>query len=209
MRTIVYVDAFNLYYGCLKDTPYRWLDLPALCRALLPTHDILRVKYYTARVASRPDNPGKPTRQQAYLRALVASGPVEIVYGHYARHVVRMPLAQPVSERVRFVEVLKTEEKGSDVNLATHLVADAYEDAFDVGVLITNDSDLLEPMRLVRERLRKKIGLLNPQRTPSRTLRASATFFKQIRPGMLARCQMPDVIADRHGAVRRPVEWSP
>jgi hypothetical protein len=70
MATNVYVDAFNLYYGCLKGTPYRWLDLGALCRRLLPKDRINRIRYFTATVSARPDNPDAPQRQQVYLRAL-------------------------------------------------------------------------------------------------------------------------------------------
>ena len=32
----VYIDGFNLYYGAVKDSPYRWLDLGALCAHMLP-----------------------------------------------------------------------------------------------------------------------------------------------------------------------------
>jgi hypothetical protein len=67
MATNVYVDAFNLYYGSLKGTPYRWLDLGALCARLLPKDRINRIRYFTATVSTRPDNPDAPQRQQVYL----------------------------------------------------------------------------------------------------------------------------------------------
>ncbi len=54
MATNVYVDGFNLYYGSLKDRPYRWLDLDALSRVLLPRDQINRIRYFTARVSDRP-----------------------------------------------------------------------------------------------------------------------------------------------------------
>ncbi len=47
-KTYVYIDGFNLYYGALKKTPYRWLDLAELCRLMLPTSDVQRINYYTA-----------------------------------------------------------------------------------------------------------------------------------------------------------------
>ncbi len=53
IRTIVYVDGFNLYYGAVKDTPYKWLDLGKMCKFLLPPNDIQRLKYFTARVTAR------------------------------------------------------------------------------------------------------------------------------------------------------------
>jgi len=70
IKTYVYVDGFNLYYGALKGTPYRWLDLAELCRLMLPPNDVQRIRYYTARVGVRAGDPDQPVRQQAYLRAL-------------------------------------------------------------------------------------------------------------------------------------------
>ena len=119
MRTCVYIDAFNLYYGCLRRSPYRWLDLATLCGIMLPRNDIVSIKYFTARVVPRTVDPQQASRQQVYLRALGSLPNLEIVYGHYLSHTVRMPLANPVPGGPRYAEVIKTEEKGSDVNLAT------------------------------------------------------------------------------------------
>ena len=129
-KTYVYIDGFNMYYGCLRRTPYRWLNLERLCHALLPPNDVRRINYYTATVGPRIDDPHPPVRQQRYLRALRTLPSVRLHYGHYLSHVVAMPLETPLPDGRRFVRVIKTEEKGSDVNLATHLVSDAYEDAF-------------------------------------------------------------------------------
>jgi hypothetical protein len=206
MRTIVYVDAFNLYYDCLRKSPYKWLDLAQLSRILLPHNQIEYIKYFTARVGARPSDPDQPTRQQLYLRALATLGPrIEIYYGHYLSHVVKMPLAFPPSHGPRFAEVIKTEEKGSDVNLATQLISDAYEDRFQVAALITNDSDLLGPVQLVTERLRKRVGILNPQQHPSVVLKQAATFFKKIRESALRQSQFPDELVDSIGTFRKPL----
>lgn len=57
-RAMVYVDGFNLYYGCLKDSPNRWLDLDALCRRMLRDDaEIVGIKYFTAKVKPRVTNP--------------------------------------------------------------------------------------------------------------------------------------------------------
>lgn len=207
MRTFVYVDAFNLYYGCLKGTPYRWLDLSELCRNLLPRHDVQRIKCFTARVSARPDDPGQPTRQQLYLRALRTLPTIEIHYGHYLSHSVRMRLANTRPSGPTTALVIRTEEKGSDVNLATHLVSDAYESRFDAAVLITNDSDLLAPVQLVTTRLGKVVGILNPQQHPAAVLKNAATFFKRIRKGALSRSQFADSMADSNGAFHKPASW--
>ena len=207
MRTYVYVDAFNLYYGCLRNTPYRWLNLEAFCRRMLPTNDVQRIKYFTARVSARRNDPGQPLRQQIYLRALRTLPLVEIHLGHYLSHEVNMPLAHPPASGSRFVKVIKTEEKGSDVNLATHLVSDAYENLFDVAVIVSNDSDLLAPVDIASKRLGKKVGILNPQNHPAFVLKQAATFFKQIRQGVLRDSQFPDVLTDSDGTFHKPPSW--
>ena len=116
MRTFVYVDGFNLYYGALKGTPFKWLDPVSLFEKVLqPRHDILKVKYFTARVSGTPTDPSMPQRQDVYLRALRHFRPeVEVYFGHFLSHTVRAPLAQPAG-RQRTAEVIRTEEKGSDV----------------------------------------------------------------------------------------------
>jgi hypothetical protein len=53
----VYVDGFNLYYGCLRNTPYKWLDIAKLCRFLLPEYRVNRLRYFTARITARPADP--------------------------------------------------------------------------------------------------------------------------------------------------------
>ena len=127
MRTYIYVDGFNLYYGALKNSPWKWLDLFALFQEILqPHHQILNIKYFTARVSGTPGDPGKPRRQHVYLRALQHYRPeVQFHFGHFLSHNVRLPLATPTA-RERTAEVVKTEEKASDVNLAVHLLNDCW-----------------------------------------------------------------------------------
>jgi hypothetical protein len=207
-KTYVYVDGFNLYYGAVKDTPYKWLNIRRLCELLLPGHSISRVKYFTARVSARMDDPDKPTRQQIYLRALRTLPDLEIIYGSFLSHDVMMPLAEPSPGGPRFARVTRTEEKGSDVNIATHLVHDAYQHTFAAAVLITNDSDLLEPIRIVRHELGLEVGILNPHRhTASRVLTKHASFIKQIREGSLKLSQFPQTLRDAHGEFHKPRTW--
>jgi hypothetical protein len=126
-RTFVYVDGFNLYYRCLKGTPYKWLDLISLFRSILrPTNDILRIRYFTADVSGKRDA-GAPIRQQIYLRALSALPQIAIHKGSFLVSARWAGLAAPPGKFVKpdpvTAYVLKTEEKGSDVNLATYLGA--------------------------------------------------------------------------------------
>jgi uncharacterized LabA/DUF88 family protein len=148
-RTIIYIDGFNLYYGCLKQTQYKWLDLYALFNHLLDdTHTISKIKYYTADISSRAGNEESRLRQKYYLQAIQSHTPnLEIYKGHYLTHKIKAKNANPPPE---FVKVFKTEEKGSDVNLALHLLNDAWLDEYDCAVVVSNDSDLAESLRLVK-----------------------------------------------------------
>lgn len=206
LRTYVYIDAFNLYFGALKKTPHRWLDLSKLCQHLLPLNDVVCIKYYTALVKARPKDPQQPVRQQTYLRALRTDPKVTIHLGHYLSHNVTMPTVTPPPA---FVQVIKTEEKGSDVNLASHLIADGFTNLYDIAVVISNDSDLVEPIKIVHDTIKKQIGVINPQikSHPSRELIAHATFFKQLRQGALATSQFPPSMADATGVFTKPLGW--
>jgi len=93
--TNVYVDAFNLYYGALKSTAGKWLDLDALCHRLLPNDQIHRIRYFTAYASARPGDPQQPQRQLTYLRALETIPHLSIHLGHYLSHPTRMRLARP------------------------------------------------------------------------------------------------------------------
>ena len=197
----------NLYYGALKGTPFKWLDLVALFEKILqPHHDILTVKYFTARVSGTPADQSKPQRQDVYLRALRGYRPeVEVYFGHFLSHRVHAPLAHPVGNR-RSADVIRTEEKGSDVNLAVHLVNDAWLDAYDCAVVVSNDSDIAEAMRLVKEHRGKQIGLMTPGTgRPSRQLMRHADFSRHVRSSALQRSQLPSPIPGTN--IRRPARW--
>jgi len=174
LRTHVYIDGFNLYYGAVRGTPYKWLDLSKLCNLLLAKHSIFKIGYFTARIKSRPHDPDAPTRQQVYLRALNTIPNLTI---HFLTHPVWMPDATSTSNPPKMLRVLKTEEKGSDVNLATYLLLDGFQNAYDTAVLVTNDSDLLEPLRVVRNVLGLQVGILCPNAKASWVLRPPTVNF--------------------------------
>jgi uncharacterized LabA/DUF88 family protein len=102
---------------------------------------------------------------------------------------------------------LKTEEKGSDVNLASYILTDAYESDYDILVVISNDSDLIYPIDYVKRKLGKIVGIINPHANPSYQLKTAATFYKKIRPAVLAASQFPQTMTDKDGTFRRPTDW--
>jgi uncharacterized LabA/DUF88 family protein len=220
MRAIFYVDGFNLYYRMLRERPqFKWLDPSALARQFIKAeHDLVRVNYYTARVSARAHDPDAPARQARYLSALSCRSEIVVHEGTFLISEPWMPLANPPAARPHgyiwnapapvVVRVVKSEEKGSDVNMGAHIVRDAYTDAFDVAYLLTNDSDLVEAVRIAVLEANKAVGLLIPVKYPTASLAAVASFQLHIRPGHLARSQFPDQLEMPSGLVlSRPDTW--
>lgn len=208
LRTAIYIDGFNLYFGALKDTEYRWLDLKKLCQNILQPHnEIITIKYFTAYVSARGANQDKPIRQQIYIRALKHSIPeLEVILGQFTTHTVKRKL-DPAIGGQKFADVIETKEKGSDVNLAVHLVNDAWQDQFDCAVVISSDSDLAEAIRLVlKSHPEKKVGLiLTGKRNSTREMINCASFTKKITTKALSLSQMPDSITGT--GITKPANW--
>lgn len=206
-RAIFYIDGFNLYFGAVRGTPFKWLDIGKMCTALAPKNQIVGIKYFTAPVSSRPDDPDCPQRQQIYLRALRTVPNLSIQFGFFLEHVKWLRLASPPAIGNKFAKVVKCDEKGSDVNLATNMLVDAFENLYDTAIVVSNDSDLVFPISLVKQKFGKKVGIVNPQKQPSVTLKAQATFWRDIRTSLLSKCQFPNPITDSHGTFHKPPTW--
>lgn len=227
LDTHVYIDGFNLYYGLLRGTPYKWLDLERFCDQLLPRNTVRKIYYFTAKVDARPHDPDQPTRQQAYLNALKTLPRVEVHLGTFMSSVVSQAIVEsdPVSGRyaraggkpVLKVDqvtgipekawIYKSEEKGSDVNLAAHLLRDAYRAQCACAVIISNDSDLLTPIRMAKADCGLKIGLVPPRPKGSVELKRLADFKIEPRVHWLASSQLPDPVTSVTGAIGKPPNW--
>lgn len=206
-RTTVYIDGFNLYYGSLKKTNYKWLNLELLFQTVLGTQNsITKIRYFTANVAPTSSNPNVHVRQQAYLDALKAHCPlVEIHLGHYLRHKKTMENVNPPPA---MVTGWNNEEKGSDVNLALHVLNDAWLDAYDCAVIVSNDSDLAESLNMVKHQHAKTIGLITPGapvRKTSWQLKQFSDFIRTIRPQALINSQLPTNIPETK--ITKPIDW--
>lgn len=232
--TTVYVDGFNLYHGAKelvgRESPgasWKWLDIHALSKRFVPRDQIHRVRYFTARVASPDHDPSLQQRQQAYIRALETDPTTSIHYGQFKLRKVRMPLVRrpnAVQQRLlraagqsvkrhpdgnTTVQVWKTEEKGSDVNLASYLIADAFRGQFEKALIISNDTDLCEPIRLVSTELSLPIVVVNPRghTQPAAALRKVASQTRRLRVAALVGSQFPELLNDAHGTINRPPGW--
>lgn len=146
MKTILYVDGFNLFYRAVKGTPLRWLNPVALIERAFPHNQIIKTKFFTAKVNALPNNPGQPIRQMIFC------------------------------------------------------------------------SDLVTPIRLVRDELKKTVGILNPQRLsgpncrPPRKnagLQLAASFYQNgVTWAQLLTAQFHDNLTDTTGAFHKPPTWA-
>ena len=93
----------------------------------------------------------------------------EIYYGFYLSNIKKAPLAKPIKKK-RFINIIHTEEKGSDVNLATHLLLDGFRNKYDSAIVISNDSDFATTIQIVKDELKKNIGVVSPYKKPARAL---------------------------------------
>lgn len=214
MKTFLYIDGFNLYYSALKGTSLRWLNPVALVARAFPRNQIAHTKFFTAKVSPMPGDPDQPTRQQFYWRALGTLPNMEIILGEFRTRIVR---AAVVSPPPKTIEIFKTEEKGSDVNLAAHLLLDGFQNRYESAIVITGDSDLIAPIRMVSSILRKPVGVLNPQRisgpnsrSPRKSagLQHAASFYQNsLTWAQLAAAQFPSTLTDAAGTFTKPQSW--
>lgn len=207
MRARLYVDGFNLYYRGLKNTKHKWLNIRRLGQELLgPQDKIDIVRYFTADVSPRAGDPSAPTRQEAYFRALRT---IDGIVFHRGRFMPRPKVRPLVGFENCFVEVHDTEEKGSDVNLATYLLRDAYNDEFDVALVVSQDTDLLEPLKIVKHEIGKLVGVVWLENNrPGRKHREVTDFIRHANPTLLRKCQFPDPVIGKGGRkIFKPDEW--
>lgn len=235
----IYIDGFNLYYGgknLLPDGSWKWLDVRTLVQKHVPKfspwnyHEIIRTVYFTAEVT---DSPEMLRRQQAYIEALRISGSVdEVVFGkfksykdenyavtgYYTRYKKVTMNENPLPnqdwvklDQENFIRVShqRNEEKGSDVNLASHLLIDLLTNKLDAAIIITNDADLAYPIKFARDMI--PIGLINPRGSRTVTdLKGSKTdgvgshWWYSLTGADLLAAQLPRDV----GGVTRPRSWA-
>lgn len=200
---IVYVDGFNLYHG-LKDQFGRrmlWLDLVELSRSLRPRSSLVQVRYFTAPVL---DEPPAASRQGRYQHALLAQNPglVDIVQGRYQK--------KPMKCRKCGALWTHYEEKETDVNIATSLVADAARRLSDSALIVSADSDLTPAVKAARTLSPKLFvaAAFPPKRYSSELKKLMPSSF-HISPAKIRQSQLPETVQGAAGrAYSRPAKWT-
>lgn len=217
MRTIVYVDGFNLYYGACRAAGRKWLDLGALCRRLLPKDEIVETAYCTANVRKSARNSRKQDRQRVYHRALETVPDLKIHRGRFLPKEVTGFLVDAAPDERPKRTVRTFEEKGTDVNLASLMLSDGFRGRYEQAVLISNDSDLKMPVEILRSQLDLQVVVINPVlkrrgRKRSKALSPnplpSNGAFIQLRAKHVEDCQFPTELRSPTGArIVKPTGW--
>jgi uncharacterized LabA/DUF88 family protein len=200
-RVIAYVDGFNLYFGLKAKgwKRYYWLDIKRLAENLtLPSQTIVGVKYFTSRISGPGD---KRKRQTTFLEAQEAVNGDIIYYGQF----YDQPFTCPICKQRDKVPA----EKMTDVNIATEILVDAYRDGFDTLLLVTADSDLVPPLKALRNLFpAKRVVVAFPPERVSTELKKVAHAFINIGKEALSKSLMPDSVQKADGFVlRRPERW--
>lgn len=200
-KVITYIDGFNLYFGLQEayGKKYNWLDLEKLSSLLLKTEQQLNaVKYFTSHVHGYHS---KIKRQETYLEALATLPLCHLYYGQFLVNDHKCP-------RCRNVEHIPS-EKMTDVNIATHLLVDAFEDSFDVAILISGDSDLSGPVNEIKRLFpSKKVIVAFPPKRTSFVLQQTATAYYTIGRAKFDHSQFPDIVNKPDGyKLKRPASW--
>ena len=235
LRTRIYIDGYNFYYGCLRGTPHKWLDLLPLFEnhilpsallkdgdghirqsALLPSPSI---KFFTAKiiesVARSTDSVSSQARYHTALRKL-HDGRIELIEGYYAVNKMKVKVVdadepnRPPRE-CKEVQAWKVEEKQSDVNLALQVYHDAFTGQIDHAVIVTNDTDIAPALAMIRAHTQVLLGVVVPTtdhtRPPNTDLVKLAHWTRRhINSSELAACQLPRVIPGKRPTIK-PDSW--
>lgn len=201
VRTMIYIDGFNLYFG-MRDSGwkrYYWMNIGRFGRSLATGEcEVAGVKYFTAMVAAPPD---QVARQKTFLEANEVVGGCTMYFGRYQQ--------DPYTCRYCGTKSVAPHEKATDVYFAVEVLTDAVTNAFDRAVLVCADADYAPVIRRVRELYPEKVLVIGePPRRRSAELRRTANTSFRISEETLRRAQLPESIKKPDGFVlRRPERW--
>ena len=198
-KVISYIDGYNLYHG-LKSQGWKWaywLNIHLMISNLLSQNQkLITTKYFTTRVSEPED---KRLRQQKFLEALGTIPEIKFFYGKY--------VPDDITCRQCGHTYTTYHEKMTDVNIAVEMLTDAMKDKFDVAVLLSGDSDLVNVVHRIKE-FRKRVIIVFPPKRKPRTMRKAASVIVDIDTQLLSNSLFPDEVIKQDGYVlKRPDEW--
>lgn len=225
MNTIIYVDGYNLFYGCLKNSSYKWLDLNKLLvehivHAQEPSSIVTEIKFFTADIKAKVASNGQlaTQAQQAYHRALMQLYPnvIRVIKGFYSLEKAKLPVFKEPPDKRDSVDVWKLEEKETDVNIALTAYRDVVKGHVQQIIFVSNDTDLSPALKAIREDFGNtiKIGVIIPirQKDKGRPANAKLSIYadwtrKSISSNELSASQLPALIPTRKKPIKKPAYW--
>lgn len=226
LRTRIYLDGYNFYYGCLKLTQFKWLDPKALFTQILQTSQTddfelaePAVMYFTALILKEfATSQDSVSSQAQYHQALLGylGESIQIVKGKFSaeRGSARFYKQGKPALSSELVDIWKLVEKQSDVALALYAYSDAVRNEVDQVVFVTNETDVVPALELIRRDTRVKIGLVVPtkdqMRRVNKDLEKHADWVRtHIPESELAAAQLPNMVKLTGNAVHKPLTWYP
>lgn len=225
MNTIIYIDGYNLYYGCLKHSNDKWLDLYKLfyeriLRGQSSSSKLISMKFFSADIKAKVATNGQAAQQaqQAYHRALELLYPdlIRIIKGYYALEKARLPIYRQPPDKSARVDVWKLEEKQTDVNIALEAYRDAAKGLAEQLVFISNDTDLAPALAAIREDFAEAItiGVVLPIRKTIKGRPGNEQLSKHadwtrrhITDAELASSSLPEKIPTKKKPITKPEYW--
>lgn len=221
MRTIAYVDGYNVYHGLLKYSEYKWLDLRKLLTEILrvqdPNSNLAEVKFYTSDIKARYARRGVTSveAQQRYHRALETTG-VALRKGRFNfEEDVPMPayVAGKPCDRNNMVRVWRLTEKYVEVLMALDMYRDVHRGYCDQILVVSSDTDLTPALETVRtDSPATRIGLILPRsgkahRKSDSLVQLAHWTRSHINQEELAAAQFPNRIPTRRKPIDKPDHW--
>lgn len=214
MRVAVYIDGFSFYYACFSGPTkatyrqWKWVDFELLSQRLFPFDEIAGVHYFTAIAPNPPDDPDQADRHANYLEALRAHSAVNVHVGRFVKSKREVELARPLAGVEQKQTAYVWQEKKSDVALASRLTMDAVQSVADVLVLITNDSDFVPAVQMVKKLTDAHVGIISPDLAVAKELAQVSDFSRRFDKGLLAVSQLPNpVITPTGRSIHKPHRW--
>lgn len=225
MQTTLYIDGYNLYYGVLRNTPYKWLDVVKLftriCQQQDPSFQVHKVKFFTAPIKIRLATHGEASQksQRDYHRALTKLYPdqVEIIEGFFSLSEGWHPVYKTPIDRSDTIRAWKLEEKQTDVNIALAMYRDAIKGDTEQCVIVSNDSDLTPALQAIWEDCNTvKMGAIMPilqqgekaKRPPNQGISIFANWTRgHVLESELQAAQLPEKIPTRKKPILKPKYW--
>lgn len=220
LKTYIYIDGFNLYYGLLRKTSYKWLNIESLFSSIVkiqnPLSEVTRIKYFTAPVKTNFSKHKEKAQQSQnhYHRALNAAiSHLEIIGGYFDVDTSTPVVYAEPPDLDNRVETWKLEEKQTDVNIALAMYRDASRGEVEQQILVSSDSDLEPALELIKKDFNSiELGLILPRRRNNKRKNHKLSVHvnwtrHHILTVELEEHQFPEKVPTKKKPVLKPKYW--